>query len=140
NATDLADLFSALVPAQLGVSPSSALSSGGSMGGPFSPNSQTYTLTNSGGTSLGWAATNTANWFTVSPSAGSLAPGSSATVSISINANANSLAANTYFDTVSFINLTNGAGNTTRSVSLTVNSAATQLSVSPTTGLSSSGP
>ena len=41
-------------------------------------------------------------------------------VTVSINSNANSLVPNTYTDTVSFANTTNGLGNTTRPVSLTV--------------------
>ena len=53
---------------------------------------------------------------------------------------ANSLSAGSYSDTVSFTNATNGAGNTTRAVSLTVNTPnPAQLSVTPSSGLTSSG-
>ncbi len=139
NATDLSDLFNVSAgTAQLGVSPSSGLTSSGTAGGPFSPNSQIYTLTNSGGAALSWTASETVNWLTLSATSGTLAPGAGTTVTVSINANANSLAANSYSDTVSFANTTNGAGNTTRAVNLTVNSPAA-LSASPATGLTSSG-
>ena len=49
------------------------------------------------------------------------------------------LAAGGYSDTVSFTNTSNGTGNTTRPVSLTVTSVTPQLAVSPASGLTSSG-
>jgi endonuclease/exonuclease/phosphatase family metal-dependent hydrolase len=122
NATDLSDLFGA-APAQLFVTPASGLASSGLPGGPFSPVSQTYTLTNPGTATASWTATNNANWLTLSATAGTLAPGSNTTVTVSINTSANSLASGNYSDTVSFANTTDGVGSTTRSASLTVNSA-----------------
>ncbi len=119
---------------QLSVSPSSGLTSSGSVGGPFSPVSQIYTLTNSGGASLSWTAGNTANWLTLSATSGALDGGDSTDVTVSINANANSLAAGGYSDTVSFTNATNGASNTTRSVTLTVNPLVADFTGSPTSG------
>src|SRR5579862_1890993 len=139
NATDLGDLFTFVGAGQLSVSPSSGLTSVGSTGGPFSPVSQTYTLNNSGGATLSWTASKTATWLTLSATAGTLAPASNASVMVSINANANSLPANSYSDTVSFTNATNGAGNDTRPVSLTVTNGAAQLTVTPAPGLTSSG-
>lgn len=140
NATDLADLFNlGAAPAQLDISPGTGLTSSGPVGGPFSPISQTYTLSNSGGATLSWTASKAANWVTLSATAGTLAPGSNAAVTVSINANANSLTANSYSDTVSFTNTTNGAGNDTRPVSLTVTNGAAQLAVIPATGLTSRG-
>ena len=128
NATDLIDLFNlATSPAQLSISPSTGLTSAGLTGGSFSPSNQTYTLSNSGGATLSWTASITANWLTLSATAGTLAPSSNTTVTVSINANANSLAVGNYSDTVSFTNTTNGAGNDTRSVSLTVNNTSAQI-------------
>ena len=142
NATDLVDLFNFGLsgPAQLSITPSSELTSAGPVGGPFSPVSQTYTLSNSGGATLSWTASKSATWLTLTGTAGTLAPGSNAIVTASINANANSLTANSYSDTISFTNTTNGAGNDTRPVSLTVTNGAAQLSVAPASGLTSSGP
>ena len=142
NATDLSDLFNfgAATPPQLSIAPASGLTAAGPVGGPFTPVSQTYTLSNSGGATLSWTAGKTATWLTLSATAGTLAPNSNATVTVSINANANSLAANSYSDTVSFTNATNGAGNDTRSVSLTVTNGGAQLTVTPSSGLTSSGP
>jgi endonuclease/exonuclease/phosphatase family metal-dependent hydrolase len=108
--------------ALLAVSPAGGLSSLGHVGGPFSPTNETYVLSNSGNSNLTWNASKTASWVTLSSTAGTLAPNSNVTVTVSINANANALSAGSYLDTVVFTNTTNGAGSTTRSVSLTVNS------------------
>jgi hypothetical protein len=105
---------------QLAVSPAGGLVSSGYARGPFSPASLTYTLTNSGGASLNWAASKTAPWLSLSASTGTLGSGSSTTVTVSVNVNANGLVAGLYTDTVSFTNLTTGLGNTVRSVTLSV--------------------
>jgi hypothetical protein len=76
------------------------------VGGPFNPSSITYTLTNTGGSSLDWTAGKSQNWLSLSVTNGTLAAGASTTVTVSINENANSLAAGSYSDTVSFVNRT----------------------------------
>ncbi|HVM59821.1 MAG TPA: DNA/RNA non-specific endonuclease [Verrucomicrobiae bacterium] len=106
--------------AQLSVSPSSGLASSGYAGGPFSPARQVYALTNSGGALLQWTANKTADWLTLSVAGGSLAPGVGTNVTVSINSTAYLLAAGNYSDTVGFTNITNGAGNTTRDITLTI--------------------
>ena len=105
----------------LSVTPSGGLSSSGYQGGPFSPGTQTYTLQNTGGTSINWSAGKTQGWVSLSATSGSLNSGASTTLAVSINEGANSLPAGSYSDTVTFSNVTNGNGNTTRAVSLTVN-------------------
>ena len=125
---------------QLSVTPAPGLTSTGPAGGPFSPASQIYSLTNVGGANLNWTAANSSNWLTLSVTSGTLVPGAGTNVTVSFNANANSLAAGSYSDTVSFANLNNGSGNTTRAVGLTVTNTAPQLSVTPAPGLTSSGP
>jgi hypothetical protein len=130
NATPQATLgtfnvaISTASPGVLGVSPTGGLTSSGAVGGPFSPSSIIYTLTNSGGTTLNWTASKTANWVSLSATSGSLAAGASTTVTVSLNSNADGLAAGSYNDTVSFVNATSGDGNTSRSVMLDVTSDA----------------
>jgi VCBS repeat-containing protein len=107
----------------MSVTPAGGMSSSGAPGGPFSPSSQQYTLTNTGGTSINWTASKTQTWVTLSSAGGTLAAGATDNVTVSINSGANSLVAGPYNDTVTFTNSTNGTGNTTRTVSLTVNAA-----------------
>jgi subtilisin family serine protease len=132
-------LLTVNAPANLSVTPAGGLSSSGTQGGPFSPSSQTYTLQNTGSVTMSWTVSKTAAWTTLSATSGALTPGGSTNVIVSINSNANSLSAGSYSDTVSFVNAINGLGNTTRSVSLTVNPPLGVLSVTPAGGLSSSG-
>ncbi len=126
-------------PTALEVFPSDGLSSSGPVGGPFSPSSIVYTLTNSGGSTLDWTAGQSQGWVGLSATNGSLVAGASTNITVSINANADVLAPGSYTDTVGFTNVTSGSGDTTRNVSLTVNTVG-QLAVSPVGGLSSSGP
>jgi len=58
-------------------------------GGPFTVASQIYTLKNIGLEPLKWSLVNTSSWLTVSSTSGSLNPGASATVTISLNPAAN---------------------------------------------------
>jgi hypothetical protein len=111
-------------PGQLAVTPAGDLIASGTVGGPFSPASIIYTLTNSGGTTLNWTTSKAQNWVSLSATSGSLATGASTTVTVSLNSAADSLAAGNYNDTVSFVNATSGAGNTSRSVTLDVTSDA----------------
>lgn len=126
-------------PGVLSVSPTGDMSSSGTAGGPFIPSSATYTLANTGETSINWTATPSQTWIGVSSTGGTLAGGATVTVTVSINANANTLAAATYTGSVAFNNTTGGAGNTTRSILLAVSAAAGALSVTPTSGLTASG-
>ncbi len=92
----------------------------GNPGGPFSPSSKIYTLKNFGSSSLDWTVQKSESWLNLSSPGGTLAPGASTTVTVSTNAG--SLAIGSYFDTIAFTNTSFiNAGNTTRSVSLTVN-------------------
>jgi len=109
--------------AALSVTPSGGLASTGPVGGPFNPSSAAYTVTNTGGAPMNWTASANQNWVSLSSAGGTLAPGASAPLTVSVNAGANSLGAGSYSATVTLTNTTNGAGNTTRSVSLTVTTA-----------------
>ena len=104
----------------LSVSPTNALASSGFLGGPFSPSSQIYTLTNSGNASLSWAASNDQNWLSLSATGGTLTADSATAVTASINSNANALAVGNWAGMITFTNLTNGKGGTAEAVSLAV--------------------
>ncbi|MFU8893939.1 MAG: InlB B-repeat-containing protein [Luteolibacter sp.] len=113
------------VPGSLAVAGSDGLTSSGTAGGSFTPGSIQYTLSNPGDDPVNWTAGKTAAWVDLSATSGTLAAGASTSVTVSINDHAISLAAGSYNDTVTFSNTTNGTGNTTRGVSLTVNAPVT---------------
>lgn len=127
--------FSTYPLSLLGVSPAGGLTSSGLRGGPFTPSSQIFTLTNSGTTSLNWSAAKTQSWLTLSTSGGTIAPGASTTVIATLNAAAQSLSLGAFSDTITITDTINSVI-TTRPVSLTV---VDPLGISPATGLSSSG-
>ena len=121
NLIDGADL-GCIPPGVLSVAPSDGLSSSGIIGGPFSPSSKSYTLSNNGELPIDWSASKTQNWINLSKTSGNLTAGATDTVTVSINSSANNLGIGSYSDTVSFSNTTNGNGNTSRAVSLNVTS------------------
>ena len=105
--TGLVEAFD--IPDNLGVTPFAAFASSGQIGGPFSPASQVYTLTNNGASSLSWNASVNQTWLSVSTASGTLASGATTTVTVSITALANGLSAGSYAGTASFTNATSGA-------------------------------
>lgn len=102
------------------VAPDTGLTASGAAGGPFNPGSMNYILSNTGLTSIDFQVTADQPWLTLSPATGSIGAGANTTVNVSIDADANNLAIGSYSATVSFTNTTNGVGNTTRPVLLTV--------------------
>ena len=90
------------------VSPLDGWTASGLPGGPFSPPSQTYILTNSGTESLSWAANTNLAWISVEPSAGTLAPGEGASVEMFLNPQAAHLSTGTRTATATFSNLVTG--------------------------------
>jgi gingipain R len=111
-------------PTGLGVTPGSGLNAQGPQGGPFSPSGITYTLENFDPTPLDYAVTKTASWLTVSNPTGTIPGGGTATVTVSLACGANFLGHGNYNDTITFTNLTNHDGDTTRAVQLQVGVAA----------------
>jgi PKD repeat protein len=105
------------------VTPTNTFSSSGNEGGPFSPSSQTYTLTNSDTIPLFWSVINTSNWLTISTVATNLtlAAGASTNITAFItNSVASSLLGGTYADTIVFSNTATGVA-FSRGVALTIN-------------------
>lgn len=107
------------MPDDLSVSPTGSFVAFGEAGGPFSPASKVYTLSNTGTASLAWTASVNQPWITVSGTGGNLATSSTTTVDASINSAANALANGLYSATIAFTNTTSGRS-ITRSVSLRV--------------------
>ncbi len=88
-----------------------------------------YTLVNSGGTSINWTATKTQDWLSLSETSGTLENDENIGIAVSINTDAKNLEPGMYSDTVSFANTTNGNGNATRSVHLSVHADISLASV-----------
>ncbi|MEI6655190.1 MAG: YDG domain-containing protein, partial [Verrucomicrobiota bacterium] len=102
----------------------------GNAGGPFTPISVSFTLTNSGATSLNWSAATTQPWMSLSASSGTLAPGANTTVAWSITSDANTLTAGSYADTVTFTNGNSGVAQNF-GMSLAVTGPPTNLVAAP---------
>ena len=92
----------------LHVSPFDETVVAGPAGGPFSPLSVTYTLANKSAAPLDWQTTKTQSWLDLSAASGTIAPGTSVTVTASINDQVNSLAVGAYSETITFTNSTSG--------------------------------
>ena len=90
------------------VTPPLGFTAFGPGGGPFTANSQTYTLKNTGSTSLNWSLVNTSSWLIVSSTTGSLNPGASTTITINLNSAANNFLINHASANVVLNNLTAG--------------------------------
>ncbi|MGZ4974872.1 MAG: protease pro-enzyme activation domain-containing protein, partial [Limisphaerales bacterium] len=105
------NLFNALLapPSErLRVTSPLGFTSFGKSGGPFSVTSQTYTLQNTGSAPLTWSVNNSASWLNVSATGGTLNPSASTTVTVSLNANANSFLITRASGNVAFNNITAG--------------------------------
>ncbi len=79
------------VPGVASLSPASAFAAAGVQGGEVAPESMTFTLSNTGAGTLNWTAAKTQPWTDLSATSGSLAPGSSVTLTWTINASASTL-------------------------------------------------
>ncbi|GEM_PF-3218556 len=106
--------------ARMYVTPLSDFASVGAIGGPFHPESKSYTVKNTGLNPLSWSVTTTQPWITVTPSAGSLEWGNSTSVTVSLTDAVNTLMDGVYTDTLYFKNITNGEGDSFQLVTLTV--------------------
>ena len=102
------------------VVPYGGLESSGDVGGPFSPDSKSYTLRNLGSTPIEYSVSATQDWVTVEDGSGTIPGEDYVNVTVRISSLAESLPAGNYEDTVSFINLTDHEGDTARDVTLQV--------------------
>jgi hypothetical protein len=101
-------------PDVLQIFPTSGFNTAGGVGGPYTVNVQTLTLTNTGASSINWTSSVPAAWLSISPSSGTVLPGHSMAIDCSLTPAANSLAlgssTNTvYTNTVVFTNQNDSA-------------------------------
>ncbi|QOJ15481.1 MAG: serine hydrolase [Planctomycetia bacterium] len=115
-----AALLSWLVPGRLEMTPEAGFETSGFQGGPFAPNGRTYFLSNTGDVHVSWSATDNRTWAHILPNGGVLPPGGQALVTIYHDDPIENLLPGVYTGTATFTNLTNGIGNTTRSMMATV--------------------
>ncbi len=105
------------------------LAAAGNAGGPFTPSSTSYTLTNNSAYGIDYAVSCDVAWAAVTYGAsGSIPAGGTATVDVALTASANSLPNAAYAGVLTFTNLTDGDGTTTRPVSLVVGVPSLQVS------------
>ena len=109
-------------PSPMHVSPQDDLLSEGPQGGPFTPDSITYELSNNADYSVDYEVTHgPAGWVTLSGDlSGTLPAGGTAQVLVEINSLAEELGTGGYDDSVHFTNLTDHVGDTTRDVVLAI--------------------
>ena len=104
----------------LKVTPADGFTATGGVGGPFSPSSRSYTLENLDPTPIDYEVTAGAPWLSISGARGSLAPGGSTTVVVSLAAEASNLDIGNHSATVDFTNLSDHEGDTTRWVTVKI--------------------
>lgn len=74
-------------------------------GGPFSPSSSAYILSNAGNASLSWEATVDVAWLSASSTSGTITAGGNEALSLNLTGAANSLTTGTHQGTATFKNL-----------------------------------
>ncbi|MFO7607569.1 MAG: FlgD immunoglobulin-like domain containing protein [Candidatus Krumholzibacteriia bacterium] len=100
----------------------------GDAGGPFAPDTHLWTVTNNSAFAVDYAVAVDVAWLDVTGgSSGTLAAGASADVTAALNAAAAALPIGAYAGAVTFTNLTDGDGTTSRGLALTVGVPSLQL-------------
>jgi hypothetical protein len=104
----------------LRAAPGGNLNAAGPDGGPFEPDSITYTLSNLGPDPIEYEVTKSVDWISITNASGTIPGESFVEVTVSINENANTLGHGLHEDTVYFTNTTDHEGDTLRLVSVDV--------------------
>jgi Pro-kumamolisin, activation domain/Viral BACON domain len=86
------------------VSPQGGYAASGNFGGPFTPSSGVFQLTNSGATDFNWSLICTSSWAVRSITNGTLAAGAVTNVTVTLAANATNLASGNYSTMLAFSN------------------------------------
>jgi len=95
-------VLSVLQPGRIAVSPAVPALVVGPPGGPFSPATTTYTISNPGQGPVTWTASSDVPWVTLDATSGQLAPGQSVQVTATMNESANVLPLGTRAATLTF--------------------------------------
>ncbi len=128
----------AVLGGDLKITPVDDFEPSGQAGGPLSPSSKEYELTNNGTNSLYWGADETADWLDLGPGWGQLEPHESTIVTVSLTSEANSLGGGVYTDTITFIDITNNEEQTRQAV-LTITAVPGLLEITPVEDFEPSG-
>jgi subtilase family serine protease len=90
-------------PSYLIISPVAGLMASGPPGGPFTPPTQSLSISNHGSVSLSWSVTNLAVWLTLTPANGTLpVGGNAASITVGFNSAAYTLTSGVYHAAVLF--------------------------------------
>ena len=120
----------------LGISPSAGYTFSGIYGGPFSPGSGVFQLTNSSAASLTWSLVTTSAWLNAAFAGGTLAAHAAVAVTVSLTAAAATLMPGGYSAALVF---SNGTSQVVQSLPATLQ-VSQPLSVSPVKGFTGVGP
>jgi hypothetical protein len=107
-------------PSGIVVDPPVGLTAKGRAGGPFTPSTVQYTVENKDDTPVDYQVATMAPWLRVLDDRGTIPALGSVVVTVSIDDEARNYDNGHYEGLLSFVNLTEGAGNTTRSAALDV--------------------
>jgi hypothetical protein len=98
------------------MSPGIGLMASGPMGGPLSPTTLSYTLTNRDTQPAVWTASSDQPWMTISSTGGTLAAGATATLTVTLTHAVNQLPGGTHQATLTVTNTTRGTSQTRTAV------------------------
>jgi len=94
-------------PSYLVITPAAGLTASGLPGGPFTPLSQTLSVSNHGPATLSWSLASPPAWLSVAPTNGVLSAGGAATaMTVSLNSTANALTSGVYSASLVFTDAT----------------------------------
>jgi alpha-tubulin suppressor-like RCC1 family protein len=100
------------------VSPMEGFEVAGMQGGPFTPSNKVYTLSNFSEETIQWTAATNASWVQLSPTSGTLAPDTSAEVTVTLGSAANALTVGFHQAQINITDVTSGDAVITRSLIL----------------------
>ncbi len=100
--------FTLQVTEPLTILAGSGFSASGEVGGPFSTNTASFTLTNARTTAVSWSVAPSAAWLTASPASGTLAHNTTSAVTVSLDAAASRLPGGMYTNTLTINDQTTG--------------------------------